>query len=43
MVHDLWLGLKVLIAGSLPRVTIYVFAARTIANFSKSDPSTRPE
>ncbi|MGO9877438.1 MAG: hypothetical protein ACLPVY_26970 [Acidimicrobiia bacterium] len=41
MVHDLWLGLKVIIA-VVAAVTIYVFAARTIANFSKNDPPPDP-
>jgi len=41
MLHDLWLVLKVVIA-VVAAVVIYVIAARTIANFSKSDPPPDP-
>jgi len=41
MVHDLWLVLRVVIAVA-SAVVIYVIAARTIANFSKSDPPPDP-
>ena len=41
MLHDLWLVLRVIIA-VVAAVVIYVVAARTIANFSKSDPPPDP-
>jgi len=41
MLHDLWLVLRVVIA-VVAAVVIYVIAARTIANFSKSDPPPDP-
>ena len=41
MLHDLWLVLRVVIA-VVAAVLIYLFAARTIANFSKSSPPPDP-
>ena len=41
MLHDLWLFLRVVIA-IVSAIVIYVIAARTIANFSKSDPPPDP-
>jgi hypothetical protein len=41
MLHDLWLVLRVIIA-VVAAVVIYVISARTIANFSKSDPPPDP-
>ena len=41
MLHDLWLVLRVVIA-VVSALVIYVIAARTIANFSKSDPPPDP-
>ena len=41
MVHDLWIVLKVLIA-AVAAVLIYLVAARSIANFSKSEPPPDP-
>ena len=41
MLHDLWLVLRVIIA-VVAAVLLYLVAARTIANFSKSDPPPDP-
>ena len=41
MLHDLWLVLRVVIA-VVAAVVIYVFAAKSIANFSKSEPPPDP-
>ena len=41
MFHDLWLVLRVVIA-VVAAVLIYLFAAKTIANFSRSDPPPDP-
>jgi len=41
MLHDLWLVLRVIIA-VVAAVLIYLVGARTIANFSKSEPPPDP-
>jgi len=41
MIHVPWFALKVVIAGAIA-VVIYVIAARSIANFSRSEPPPDP-